>query len=177
MAKSIKRDVENARSSLQQKEGAITPELRSAKVQVDRTKMQFEGIRKQIYKEPGRPTEEKREMLIARGEAYKKALKDEENTKAKKEALLEDVRKAKRRGFELLDEILKESALPATPPTTKIGAKTIKKAPSRDPIIDQPKFQPTVEDVTEDESPDRVDTFLRAAEQLKQSRKHATATR
>jgi hypothetical protein len=45
-AKAIDQDVQKARSALQQKEPAIVQKLRSAKVQIDRTRMQFEGIRK-----------------------------------------------------------------------------------------------------------------------------------
>jgi hypothetical protein len=143
-------------------------------------------------------------VLVARAKAYKKAVQNEENVKAKKEALLEDIWKAERRGNELLKEvqgiwfaacnsnttsgvyqketnsltsIARKSPLALTPPTTRADDKTTPNAPSRDRVTDRHKLQPAVEGEEEDVAPDKVEPYLKAAEELKQTRKHASATR
>jgi hypothetical protein len=103
-------------------------------------------------------------MLFARGDAYKKAIKNEGSVKAKKEALLEEVRKAERRDFELLMEIQgilvdgcsskttsrigqsqietpvsipKKSKLPIIPPTTKNPTKNHVETTPKAPLRDR----------------------------------------
>jgi hypothetical protein len=59
----------------------------------------------------------------------------------------------------------------------KINDKNPPKVPVRNRVVERPDLQPTVEDEPEEESPNKIDAYLKAAEELNRTSKHATAIR